>query len=207
MKNRSRPIKGRRNLALVGGALAAAALLALAVALPTLVATRPQPHATIISGIGGPFKLVDQNGRTVTDADFRGKWLLIYFGYTHCPDACPTALNAMAEALDRLGPARDKIQALFVTLDPERDTPAVLKDYTAAFQANILGLTGSLEQIAAAAREYRIAFEKHPTGDGDYGIDHSSLIFLVDPAGKPEAFFSDQTAPDRLARRLGEAIG
>lgn len=190
----------------LGGALAAA-LLAIVIALPAFLGTHRATSPAILSGIGGPFKLVDQNGRTVTDADFRGKWLLIYFGYTHCPDACPTALNAIAEALDRLGPDRKKIQPLFVTLDPERDTPAVLKDYTAAFQSNILGLTGSAEQIAAAAREYRIAFEKHPTGDGDYGIDHSSLIFLVDPAGKANAFFSDQTAPDRLARRLGEAVG
>ena len=168
----------------------------------------PTHRATFLTGIGGPFTLVDQNGRVVTDASFRGKWLLIYFGYTHCPDACPTALNTIAEALDRSGAIGSKIQPLFITVDPERDTPAAMKDYTAAFGASILGLTGTAQQIAAVAREYRISYEKHVTTSGDdYGVDHSSIIFLVDPTGKPVSFFSDQTTPERLARRLGETVG
>jgi protein SCO1 len=166
------------------------------------------PKAATLPGFGGPFKLTDQDGRTVTDADFRGKWLLVYFGYTHCPDACPTALNAIAEALDRLGPTRDRLQPVFITLDPERDTPEVLKTYTSAFQAGIVGLTGSPTQIQAIARAYRITYRKHPQPeDDDYTVDHTSVIFLIDPTGKPVSLFSHETPPDRLSHRLKAAIG
>jgi protein SCO1 len=166
------------------------------------------PKAPTLSGFGGPFRLTDQDGRVVTDADFHGKWLLLYFGYTHCPDACPTALNAIAEALDRLGPTRDKIRPVFVTLDPERDTPEVLKSYTSAFQAGVVGLTGSPAQIQMVAKEYRITYRKHPEPKGDdYTVDHTSIIFLIDPKGKPVSLFSHETPPDRLSRRLKETIG
>ena len=102
----------------------------------------------LASAIGGPFRLVDQNGKTVTDADLKGKWSLVYFGYTHCPDACPTALNDITIALDELGPHRDAIRPVFVTVDPERDTPEVLKSYVTAFNAPILALSGTPEEIA-----------------------------------------------------------
>ena len=119
--------------------------------LPALAANPISPKEATTE-IGGQFTLVDQEGHTVTDAQFRGKWLLVYFGYTHCPDACPTALNDMAEALDQLDPAkRQKVQAIFITVDPERDTPAVMKDYVGAFEgANIMGLTGTPEQVSVA---------------------------------------------------------
>jgi protein SCO1/2 len=166
------------------------------------------PPATDSGAVGGPFTLVDQDGRNVTDANFRGKWLLIYFGYTHCPDACPTALNDIAEALDRLGPSRGKIQPLFITLDPDRDTPPVLKDYTGAFAAGIVGLTGTAAQVAAAAHNYRITYAKQPSEEsGEYGIEHTSIIFLMDPTGHLSSIFSHETPPDRLARRILEATG
>jgi protein SCO1/2 len=190
----------------VAVAVVVAAIVAYAT-LGTLTTSPAAPTTQTLSGFGGPFKLIDQDGRLVTDADFRGKWVLLYFGYTHCPDACPTALNTIAEALDQLGGAREKIQPLFITLDPERDTPVVLRDYTTAFQAGILGMTGSPEQIRAVAKTYRIAYEKHVVAeDQDYAVDHTSILFLLDPLGRPVSLFSHETPPDQLSRRMGEII-
>jgi protein SCO1/2 len=152
--------------------------------------------------IGGPFKLVDGDGKTVTDADFRGKWMMVYFGYTHCPDACPTALQDMANALDDLGPQKKDVAALFITIDPERDTPAVMKDYVAAFDAGIVPLSGSVEAVGAAARAYRVYYAKHPTKDGGYDMDHSSIIYLMDPQGRFVANFTHETPPDQIAAKL-----
>ena len=136
--------------------------------------------------VGGPFALVDGDGHTVTDRDFRGKYMLVYFGYTYCPDVCPTTLNAVADALDRLGKKADQVQPLFITIDPRRDTPAVVKQYTAAFTPRLLGLTGSAAQIAAVAKEYRVYYAEHRTGPGpdDYSMDHSSILYLMGPNGR-----------------------
>jgi len=136
--------------------------------------------------IGGPFALVDGDGHTVTDGDFRGKYLLVYFGYTYCPDVCPTTLNAVAGALDRLGKKAERLQPLFITVDPRRDTPAVIKQYTAAFTPRLLGLTGTATQIAAVAKEYRVYYAEHRTGPGpdDYSVDHSSILYLMGPDGR-----------------------
>ena len=136
--------------------------------------------------VGGPFALVDGNGHTVTDGDFRGKYLLVYFGYTYCPDVCPTTLNAVADALDRLGRKADRLQPLFITVDPRRDTPAVIKQYTASFTPRLLGLTGTATQIAAVAKEYRVYYAEHRTGPGpeDYSVDHSSILYLMGPDGR-----------------------
>lgn len=209
MKGIGSNIASRRNIWLIAAAGAIVAAGAISYPIVATVTTRSEaPNTATLSGFGGPFKLTDQDGRVVTDADFHGKWLLLYFGYTHCPDACPTALNSIAEMLDQLGPTREKIQPIFITLDPERDTPATLKEYTRAFQARILGLTGTPEQIGAVAKEYRIAYEKHPIPeDNDYSIDHTSVIFLIDPLGHPVALFSHETPPDRMAHRIKEAIG
>jgi cytochrome oxidase Cu insertion factor (SCO1/SenC/PrrC family) len=135
---------------------------------------------------GGPFTLVDQNGATVTDATYRGKYLLVYFGYTYCPDLCPTALQNITETLDELGPDADRIQALFITIDPARDTPAKLKEYTASFHPGIIGLTGSSAQIAAVAKAYHVTYSKaENVDDDDYIMDHSTFVYIVDPDGKP----------------------
>src|SRR5215510_4176441 len=115
--------------------------------------------------------LVDGDGRQVTDQTFRGKWTLVFFGYTHCPDVCPTTLSDIAQALDQLGPLSSQIQPLFVTVDPERDDPATMRDYTQAFGTRILGLTGSPAQIAAIAKAYHVYYAKHPEGT-DYSMDH-----------------------------------
>ncbi len=161
------------------------------------------------SGIGGPFTLQDGNGKTVTDRDFRGQYLLVYFGYTFCPDVCPTTLNAVADAMDKLGPAASRIRPLFITVDPRRDTPAVVKQYVAAFGPAITGLTGTPEEIAAVAKEYRVYYAEHRTGPGpnDYSMDHSSIMYLMDPGGRFIApVRADQTG-DEIAANLKKLIG
>src|SRR5690348_7576378 len=136
--------------------------------------------------IGGPFTLEDGNGKPVSDTEFRGKYMLIYFGYTYCPDVCPTTLNELADALDHLGAKAAKLQPIFITVDPKRDTPAVVKQYAAAFSPRLLGLTGTPDQIAHVAKEYRVYYAEHRTGPGpnDYSMDHSSVLYLMDPNGK-----------------------
>ena len=154
-------------------------------------------------GIGGPFTLVDGNGQTVTDASFAGKWMLVYFGYTHCPDACPTALQDMANATDMLDPAqRQKIALVFITVDPERDTPAVMKEYVSNFAAPITALSGSAEQISKAAKEYRVYYAKHETENGGYEMDHSSIIYVMNPEGEFVANFTHETPPAQIAAKL-----
>jgi len=160
----------------------------------------------LASAIGGPFRLVDQNGKTVTDADLKGKWSLVYFGYTHCPDACPTALNDIAIALDELGPQRNAVRPVFVTVDPERDTPAVLKSYVTAFDAPILALSGTPEEIAQAAKGYRVYYAKHPEAGGDYSMDHSSVIYVMDPEGRFTASFTQENSPEEIAERLKKLL-
>ncbi len=137
------------------------------------------------AAIGGPFTLVNAAGKPVTDRDLLGKYLLVYFGYTYCPDVCPTTLATVANALDKLSAKADRVQPLFITVDPKRDTPSVVGRYTAAFGPRLMGLTGTSEQIAAAEKEYRIYAAEHRTGPGpnDYGIDHSSILYLMGPDG------------------------
>lgn len=137
-------------------------------------------------GIGGTFHLVDTRERPVTDRDFRGRWTLIYFGYTRCPDVCPTTLHGMAEALRGLGPDADRVRAVFITVDPARDTPAALRDYLDAIDPGLVGLTGTPEQVAAAERAFRITSEVHHAGAApdSYVVDHSAVLFLIGPDGR-----------------------
>jgi protein SCO1/2 len=160
----------------------------------------------LASAIGGSFRLVDQNGKTVTDADLKGKWSLIYFGYTHCPNACPTTLNAIAIALDEVGPKRDAVRPVFITVDPERDTPEVLKSYVTSFDAPILALTGTPAEVAQAAKDYRVYYAKHPEPDGDYAMDHSSVIYVMDPEGRFTATFTPESSPEDIAARLKKLL-
>jgi cytochrome oxidase Cu insertion factor (SCO1/SenC/PrrC family) len=136
-----------------------------------------------------PFVLADADGKTVTSADFPGKWLLIYFGYTHCSDQCPTALSAMAEALDEIGPAAAYVQPLFITVDPERDHGAMLRDFTAAFDKRLIGLTGTQDQIIDAAHALGVKYEKVLLDDRTYVVDHSSTLSVVDPSGRSSVTF------------------
>src|SRR4051794_34213959 len=152
--------------------------------------------------VGGPFSLVDGDQRPVTDQTWRGKYMLVYFGYTFCPDVCPTTLSNVADALDKLGGKADRVQPLFITVDPKRDIPAVVKQYAAAFGPRFIGLTGSPEQIAAAAKAYRVYYAEHRTGTGteDYSMDHSSVLYLMGPDGRfIQPVRADQTGPEIAA--------
>ena len=152
--------------------------------------------------VGGPFSLIDGDGKPVSDQTWRGKYMLVYFGYTFCPDVCPTTLSTVGDALDRLGAKADRVQPIFITVDPKRDRPAVVKDYAAAFGPRIAGLTGSAEQIAAVAKAYRVYFAEHRNGPGpdDYTMDHSSILYLMGPDGRFVApIRADQSGPDMAA--------
>ncbi|MFM7347297.1 MAG: SCO family protein [Tagaea sp.] len=167
----------------------------------------PDPASLAGSSIGGPFELVDQTGAARRDAEFRGRYMLIYFGFTYCPDACPTALLAMAEALDRIGPSADRIQPIFISVDPERDTPEQLAGYVAAVDPRLVGLTGSPAQIASAARAYRVFYRKAaPASTTEYLVDHTSLVYLMGPDGRFLAHFSHETSPDRMAETLRRIV-
>jgi protein SCO1/2 len=145
----------------------------------------PARAATTPVTIGGPFTLTLPDGTTVTDETYRGKWLLVFFGYTFCPDTCPMTLSHIALSLQMLGADAAKVQPIFITVDPARDTPEVMGQYTEAFDSRIVGLTGNPQQIAAVMEEYGAYSARHETGiGGDYSVDHSTYIYIMDPFGK-----------------------
>jgi cytochrome oxidase Cu insertion factor (SCO1/SenC/PrrC family) len=149
--------------------------------------------------VGGPFALIDHTGRKRTDADFRGKLLIVYFGYTTCPDVCPADLIQISLAIDQLGTAGENIQPLFVSLDPERDTPSVLARYVSAFQPRLIGLTGTREQVRAVADAYKAYYAQYvPSAGAVDVIDHTGFIYLVDRDGQYIGFFPPGTSADRL---------
>ncbi len=152
--------------------------------------------------VGGPFTLTDQAGRRRSDSEFRGRLMIVYFGYTFCPDVCPADLMAITQALDALGPQAQGIQPVFITLDPERDTK-VLADYVAAFHRSLIGLTGSPEEIRKIANAYKAFYAKVPgEREGEYAIDHTGIIYLMGRDGKYLGFMPPQTNPDRLTEVL-----
>jgi protein SCO1/2 len=154
------------------------------------------------SAIGGPFKLVDQDGKPVTEQVLKGRPTLIFFGFTHCPDVCPTALFEMSEILGKLGPDAGRVGIYFVSVDPERDTPAVLKDYLSSFDPHLHGLTGTPEAIAAIMKAYRVYAKKVPLEGGDYTMDHSALVYLMDKEGRFVAPFNMKRPPEEAAADL-----
>ncbi|MCJ2126718.1 SCO family protein [Methylobacterium sp. J-077] len=133
-----------------------------------------------VPGVGGPFTLVDQDGRTVTERDFSGTPHLVFFGFTHCPDVCPTTLQQVSDVLAALGPKAERMRVAFVTVDPERDDPASLKTYLSSFDPRITGLTGSPEQIVATEKAYRAYARKVPGKDGDYTMEHNAIVYVMD---------------------------
>ncbi|MDO8607968.1 MAG: SCO family protein [Phaeospirillum sp.] len=152
----------------------------------------------------GRFLLVDTTGRPVTDEAYAGKIRLVVFGYTYCPDICPTILNTLSVALDHLGADRAKVVTLFISVDPQRDTVAHLKDYLVSFP-EVIGLTGSPEQVAAVAYNYKARYEKQPAADGDpnaYSVDHTASIYIMDRAGNFLARMPHGSKPDRVAERV-----
>jgi protein SCO1/2 len=194
--------------ALVAIVFAGALVIAAGVLLALALRETPRGAAgtALASAIGGPFELIDQNGKPFSDADLKGKWHLIFFGYTHCPDACPTALNEMSLALDRLGMKRDEVRVVFITVDPERDTPEALKSYVQSFDAPIVALTGSPEAVAQAAKAYRVFYARHPRADGDYDMDHSAVIYVMNPEGRFTATFTPDSSADAIVQRLQKLI-
>jgi protein SCO1/2 len=157
--------------------------------------------------LGGPFELLDQTGRAVTDRDFRGRPMLIFFGFTHCPDVCPTELQVFAEVLEKLGPRASLLAPIFISIDPERDTPEVMANYVALFDPRIIGLTGTPDQIAAVARAYRVFYAKvTPPGASGYVMDHSSFSYLIGPDGGFRALFRYGTAPEEIARAVAAVL-
>jgi protein SCO1/2 len=168
-------------LLMLAGFLAGVASIVLII---VLVSGRDPVPSAGASAIGGPFSLVDQDGRPVTDKDLRGRPFLVFFGFTHCPDVCPTALFEISEVLGKLGPDAQRVSALFVTVDPERDTPGQMKDYLSSFNPRLVGLTGDPAAIAAVAKEYRVYVKKVPLDHGDYTMDHTALVYLMDKDGR-----------------------
>jgi protein SCO1/2 len=191
-------------------AVALAGCLVLAAGLLLFLGYRDSPKgiagSVLSASIGGPFQLVDQNGKPFGDADLKGKWHLVFFGYTHCPDVCPTTLNELALAMDRLGKQRDRVGIVFITVDPERDTPETLKSYVASFDAPVTALTGTPDQVAAAQKAYRVYSAKRPTQAGDYDMDHSAVIYVMDPQGRFTATFTPDTGADQVAERMQKLI-
>jgi protein SCO1/2 len=164
--------------------------LAVVLAAILFLAGRSSSVGPAIAAVGGPFQLVDQDGKTVSDADMKGRPFLVFFGYTHCPDVCPTTLFEMSQMLHALGPDAGRIGALFITVDPERDTPAVLKDYLASFDPHLRGLTGGPAAVDAALKAYRVYAKKVPLKDGDYTMDHTAAVYLMDKNGRFVAPFN-----------------
>lgn len=154
------------------------------------------------AAIGGPFQLTDQNGKAVTDKSLKGKPTLIFFGYTHCPDVCPTSLFEISEVLRAMGKDADKVNALFISVDPERDTPATMKEYLSSFDPHLEGLSGDPAEIAKVITSYRVYAKKVPTKDGDYTMDHTALIYLMDRDGRFVSPFNLKRTPEEAATEL-----
>jgi protein SCO1/2 len=155
----------------------------------------------VTTSVGGPFALIDHNGKAITHRDLEGRPTLIFFGFTHCPDVCPTTLMEISKVFELLGP-QAKVAALFMSVDPERDTPALLKDYVSNFDKRIIGVTGPRESVDAALKTFRV-FARKTKGEGEsYSVDHSSLVYLMDKQGRFATAFNLQQSPEQAARAL-----
>lgn len=184
------------------------ALKMLAIVVVALLALSQQSLSATKVTIGGPFTLTASDGTTVSDATYRGKWLLVFFGYTSCPNICPTTLLGVADALNELGSDASQLQPLFISIDPDRDTPDVMAAYVRSFDPRIIGLTGSASQIAGAAKEYGAYYTPHRTGPdpNDYVMDHSTYLYLMDPNGQFVRGFDADTSGSVIADRLRETM-
>ncbi|HUJ48524.1 MAG TPA: SCO family protein [Rhizomicrobium sp.] len=188
-------------VALVLGAFLAGLLLFFGV-IVVVTGIAPSPIGQAVAAVGGPFHLEDQNGKPVSDQDMKGRPFLVFFGFTHCPDVCPTTLFDLSQVLQKLGPDADRTGALFITVDPERDTPAVLKDYLSNFDPHLRGLTGDQASINAAIKAYRVYAKKVPLDNGDYTMDHTAVVYLMDKDGRFVAPFSLKRTPEAAAADL-----
>jgi protein SCO1 len=160
------------------------------------------PVGSAMAAIGGPFHLEDQNGKPFADSDMKGRPFLVFFGYTHCPDICPTTLFELSQVMEKLGKDADRTGVLFITVDPERDTPAVLKDYLSNFDPHLRGLTGDPVAISSALKAYRVYARKVPLEGGDYTMDHTAVVYLMDKNGQFVAPFNVKQPPEAAAAQL-----
>jgi cytochrome oxidase Cu insertion factor (SCO1/SenC/PrrC family) len=197
---------------IVIGIAGAALGLAAAVALLPQVRERLLPSVgQQVSGkalVGGAFTLTDSSGKRVTDEDYRGKYTLVFFGFTSCPDICPAGLQLIAGALEQLGPKAQRITPIFISVDPERDTPEKLAAYVKNFDPRLVGLTGTPEEIAAVAKAYKVYYAKVPNKEraGDYTMDHTSIIYVMDPKGEFVTHFTPSTSADDMAAKLDKIV-
>ncbi|HVT51641.1 MAG TPA: SCO family protein [Dongiaceae bacterium] len=184
--------------------IAAAAISA--AALTYLYVNRQGPEATGGIAIGGPIHLTDQDGAKFDSAVMSGKPYAVFFGYTHCPDVCPTTLSDISQATDAIGGNAKDFTTLFVTIDPERDTQSVMKDYISNFTAKVVGLTGTPEEVAAVAKEFRVYYAKVPTSDGGYTMDHTAVVYLMDRHGEFRSVISYNEDHDAYVRKIKEVL-
>lgn len=192
--------RSARLIVVLSVALLSAGIVLFAITLATN--RHVEAPASSQAAIGGPFTLMDTSSKTVSDQTYRGKWLLVYFGYTFCPDACPTALTNVSGSLEKLGSEAAKIEPLFITVDPKRDTPAVMGEYLKSFDPRIVGLTGSQAQIDSAAKAYRVYIAPQKSNGEDYLVDHSAYFYLVNPQGKFVNVIGGDTSGDQMADKL-----
>ena len=185
----------------------AVAIASLALLVAVALRTQPSGGASPSAGIGGPFQLIDQSGRPVDQSVLKGKWSAVYFGYTYCPDFCPTTLMTLGGAIARMGPHAKDLQVVFITVDPHRDTPAQLKNYlsSAEFPRGVIGLTGTDAQVSRVAQAYKVYFQKNGTGDA-YSVDHSSAIYLMDPKGQFNTVIPYGLTPDQAKDSIVKAM-
>jgi len=188
-------------LMIVLGAFVAGLVLCLG-AILTLGGSLSAPAVRQAAAIGGAFQLTDQNGSQVTEQDLKGKPFLVFFGFTHCPDVCPTTLFDVSEVLRKLGPDADRVGALFISVDPARDTPDKLKDYLSSFDPHLRGLTGDEAAITAVAKSYRVYYKKVPLDGGEYTMDHTALVYLMDKEGHFVRPFNVKQRPEEAAADL-----
>lgn len=196
-------------LAIVAGlAIGAVAALAIFPEARHALLPSPGPVTTGKALVGGPFTLTDDTGKIVTDKDFRGRYMLVFFGYTSCPDICPAGLQLISAALENLGTKADRIAPIFVSIDPARDTPEKLAGYVKNFNPRFVGLTGTPEQIAAVAKAYKVYFKKVPNEavPDEYGMDHTSIIYLMDPNGEFVSHFTPTTTVEELTPKLDKVL-
>jgi protein SCO1/2 len=192
-------VKATRVALVLGSFLAGLVLFMGAIFLVTGLSPSPSAGG---AAIGGPFHLVDENGRPFSNKDMDGKPYLVFFGYTHCPDICPTTLFEMTQLFRKLGPDANRVGALFITVDPARDTQAILKEYMASFDPHLLALTGDPKAIDQAIKDYRVYAKKIPEKDGDYSMDHTAIVYLMDKKGNFIAPFNMQRSVDAEAAEL-----
>lgn len=195
-------------IAVLMGALVGGALALTMIAAENAGPDNPNSASAGRALVGGPFRLVGSNGQQVTDKDFAGRYMLVYFGYTHCPDVCPSGLQVISAAIDKLGARAERLTPIFITLDPERDTPEVMASYVKSFHPRLLGLTGTRAEIDGVTKAYRVYAKKvdNPASPDDYSIDHSSFMYLMDGNGEFVRHFPHALDPDKLAADLGQTL-